>query len=78
VGTYSEAPPFNPNPIIPKLHRNCNIFAENLGRCVSLREIVEQLSNYDFSRQAMLQKATGTDGKPIDEILFKSCFTKGQ
>jgi integrase len=35
-----------------------------------LREIVEQLPNYDFPRQAMQQKATGTDGKNIIE---KSC-----
>jgi integrase len=43
-----------------------------------LREIVEQLPDYDFPRQAMQQKATGTDGKPVDEILLNSCFPNGQ
>jgi integrase len=43
-----------------------------------LRDIVEQLPDYDFPREAMQQRATGTDGKPVDEILLNSCFANGQ
>ena len=39
-----------------------------------LRDIVEQLPDYDFPRESMQQRATGTDGKPVDESLLKSCF----
>ena len=38
-----------------------------------LREIVEQLPDYDFPREAIQQRATGTDGKPVDEASPNSC-----
>jgi hypothetical protein len=44
-----------------------------------LRRIVEQLPDvWPDKAQAQIQKATGTDGKPVDEILLKSCFHNGQ
>ncbi|MFX0194602.1 MAG: tyrosine-type recombinase/integrase, partial [Candidatus Hodarchaeota archaeon] len=42
-----------------------------------LRDIVEQLPDYDWPKQLMQQKATGTDGNQVDaseKILSKSCF----
>jgi integrase len=43
-----------------------------------LREVIEQLPDYDFPSQAMQQRLTGTDGKPVDESLLKTYFTNGQ
>jgi len=43
-----------------------------------LREIVEQLPDYDFPSKEMQQRATGTDGKAVDEFLLNSYPGNGQ